>query len=402
MPKLTKAQLQQVKYVSMADYFNKVDQFEDFNDKVKFTTRYLLTHSNVQNPDCSIEEAIHLARVKLTDVSVKKHDEYMAKNKGKDTEAHIVDPYSKDDKAAEMFMANPVDYLAGEANKTIKEINDGELIDKNHRQLEKEFLDTLNSLAVDANSKIRQLDKSSRVLDMKTRMEARAGGKERLDQAYKATKGSFMSRLFGTSSAAAKNLDQVYNAFNNPNHVLYGNTDALDKAAVQYIQHNFPDWLPFQALPTEEDMNKAGLSDTEKARMNFSINTLKSIKEQVEMEDKFEPLVRACEQKDIQYSDIKEVDDHKVINLDDSEDEIDEESLIEESEVSKEKQEELIEDDKSIESEKASDLDQKEFREQLHNDVKEDEEYEFDKEDNENELDMEIEEEQIDDLNNSK
>ena len=402
MPKLTKAQLQQVKYVSMTDYFNKVDQFEDFNDKLKFTTRYLLTHSNVQNPDCSIEEAIHLARVKLTDVSVKKHDEYMAKNNGKDTEAHIVDPYSKDDKAAEMFMANPVDYLAGEANKTIKEINDGELIDKNHRQLEKEFLDTLNSLAVDANSKIRQLDKSSRVLDMKTRMEARAGGKERLDQAYKATKGSFMSRLFGTSSAAAKNLDQVYNAFNNPNHVLYGNTDALDKAAVQYIQHNFPDWLPFQALPTEEDMNNAGLSDTEKARMNFSINTLKSIKEQVEMEDKFEPLVRACEQKDIQYSDIKEVDDHKVINLDDSEDEIDEESLIEESEVSNEKQEELIEDDKSIESEKASDLDQKEFREQLHNDVKEDEEYEFDKEDNENKLDMEIEEEQIDDLNNSK
>jgi hypothetical protein len=255
-------------------------------------------------------------------------------------------------------------------------------------------------MAVNVRSQIRELDKNSRVLDVKARMEAKYGGKEGLDKAYKATKGSFMSRLFGTSSTAAKNLDQVYNAFNNPNHVLYGNIDALDKAATQYIKHNFLEWELFQAFPTEEEM--ANLSDTEKERMHFSINTLKCLKDQIDTEERFEPLVRACEQKDIQYSDIKEVDDHKVINLDDSEDEIEEESLIEESEASKEKQEELIDDDESVESEKVSDADQKEFREQLRNDIKEDEEYELNQEENINELDKEIEEEQIDDLNNTK
>ena len=81
LPKLKKAELDQVKYVSMADYFNKIDQYEDFSDKMKFTTKYLLTHSNVQNPDYSIGQAIHLAKVKLTDAAVKKHDEYMAKNR---------------------------------------------------------------------------------------------------------------------------------------------------------------------------------------------------------------------------------------------------------------------------------------------------------------------------------
>lgn len=400
MPKLKKSQLAQVKYVSMADFYNQVDQFEDFNDKLKFTTRYLLTHSNVRNPDYSIEQAIHLARVKLADTSTKRHDEYMSKNKWKDTEAHIVDPYSKNDTAAEMFMANPTDYLIGEANKTIKELKSESVGIPEENQLESEMSNTLNSMAVNVRSQIRELDKNSRVLDVKVRMEAKYGGKEGLDKAYKATKGSFMSRLFGTSSTAAKNLDQVYKAFNNPNHVLYGNIDALDKAATQYIKHNFPEWELFQAFPTEEEM--ANLSDTEKERMHFSINTLKCLKDQLDVEERFEPLVRACEQKDIQYSDIKEVDDHKVINLDDSEDEIEEESLIEDSEASKEKQEELIDDDESVENENISELDQKEFREQLRNDIKEDEEYEFDQKENDNELNKEIEEEQIDDLNNTK
>lgn len=402
MPPLTKAQLDNIKYVSMADYFNKIDQYEDFSDKLKFTTKYLLTHSNVQNPDYSIEQAIHLAKVKLTDAAVKKHDEYMAKNKYKDTEAHIVDPYAKDDKAAEMFMANPVDYLVGEANKEIKKINSQEMkvLNKNQlSQVEDDYLKTLDSMTVDVRSKVKELDKNSRVLDIKARMEARYGGKEGLDKAYKATKGSFMSRLFGTSSTAAKNLDQVYNAFNNPNHVLYGNTTALDKAAVQYIQHNFPDWQLFQELPKEEDF--AHLSETEKVRMRFSINTLKSLVEQADMEERFGPMVKACEDKNIEYSDIKEVDNHKVIDLDDSKDEIEEENLIEDSEVSKDKKENLIEEE-SVKSNKVSEIEQKEFQAQLLKDIKEDEEYEFNQEEKDNELEKEIEEEQIDDLNNTQ
>lgn len=374
MAPLTKKQLAEVKYVSMADYFNKVDQYENFNDKLKFTTRYLLTHSGVQNPDYSIEQAIHLAKVKLTDAAVKKHDEYMAKNNYKDTEAHIVDPYSKDDKAAEMFMANPVDYLVGEANKTIRNLNKEKIGIPEERQLEDQCKNTLNSMAINVRDQIKQLDRGgtgTRVLDMKARMEAKYGGREGLEKAYQSTKGSFMSRLFGTSSAAAKNLDQVYNAFNNPNHVLYGDTSALDKAAVQYIQHNFPDWQLFQELPTEADM--AHLSETEKVRMRFSINTLKCLKDQNEMEERFSPLVKACENQNIQYSDIKEVDEHKVINLDDSEDEID----IQEEE------------------------EQKEFRQQLLVDTSEEEEYEYNEEENENRLDKEIEEEKIDDLNNT-
>lgn len=382
MPKLTKVQLAQVKYVSMADYYNKLDQLDNFNDKLQFTTRYLLTHSTKRNPDYSIEEAIHLAKAKLVDEAVKQHDNYMKETHGKDTEAHIVDPYSKDDKAAEMFMANPVDYLVGEANKAIKEINDENIIIPEETQLEKVYLKTLDSMSINAREQVKALDKGSRVLDVKARMEARFGGRENVSKAYQATKGSFMSRLFGTSSAAAKNLDQVYNAFNNPNHVLYGNTDALDKAACQYIQHNFPDWEPFMQLPTDEDM--VHLSETEKARMKFSINTLKCLKEQNEMEERFNSLVDACEEKNIEYKDLNQVENHKVIDLDGSEIELDDdESLIDESE-------------------KSFEIDQKDFREKLRVDIKENEEdYSISEDVDEKVNEKEIEEEQLDDLNNS-
>ena len=378
MPRLTKKQLAEVKYVSMADYYNKVGQYEDFNDKLKFTTKYLLTHSAAQNPDYPIEQAIHLAKVRLIDDAVKKHDDYMKKNKWKDTEAHIVDPYSKNDKAAEMFMANPVDYLVGEANKTMKELNSSGVRSPKTIEQENILKNTLDSMPINVRDKIKQLDQGGRVLDMQARMEARYGGREGLNKAYQATKGSFMSRLFGTSSAAAKNLDQVFNAFNNPNHVLYGDIKALDKAAVQYVQHNFPDWQLFQKLPTEADFD--GLSETEKARMRFSINLLKSECDQTEMEDRITSLVKACENQNIEYSDIK-VDDHKVINLDDSEDEIEEESLIEEKGPSKDNQ--------------------KEFRNKLLNNIKEDDNYKINKEENNNNIEKEIEEEQIDDLDNT-
>ena len=149
MPRLTKKQLAEVKYVSMADFYNQLDKYENFSDKLKFTSRYLLTHSSKQNPDYSIEEAIHLAKVKLVDEAEKQHTKYLKENKQKDTAPHIVNPYSRDDKAAEMFMANPVDYLVGEANKTIKELNSENVGIPEEKALEDTYLNTLNSMALD-------------------------------------------------------------------------------------------------------------------------------------------------------------------------------------------------------------------------------------------------------------
>jgi len=106
MPKLTKEQLANVKYVSMADYYAKVATLEDFDDKLKFTTKYLLTHGmNGAKTDYSIEEAVHLARLKLMDYSKQLRDKIFNDEEGPDPadlliddEPAAVNPYAEDRK----------------------------------------------------------------------------------------------------------------------------------------------------------------------------------------------------------------------------------------------------------------------------------------------------------------
>ena len=75
MPKLNKADLETIEYVSMKDYFEKVEEYEDFNDKLEFTTHYLLRHG-MKNADFSFEEAVHLARIKLNEASLDLKNKY--------------------------------------------------------------------------------------------------------------------------------------------------------------------------------------------------------------------------------------------------------------------------------------------------------------------------------------
>ena len=81
MPRLTKAQLADIKYVSMADYYNKVDKIDDFADKIKFTSRYLMSHNGENNRDYTLEESIHLAKMKILETSINKRYEYSKQNK---------------------------------------------------------------------------------------------------------------------------------------------------------------------------------------------------------------------------------------------------------------------------------------------------------------------------------
>lgn len=93
MPRLTKEQLKAISYISMADYANKLDQIEDFEDKLEFTARYLLSHgAKGQKTDYSLEEAIHLARAKLVDTSRKLRDKLYNDEEGPDPPIYISIP----------------------------------------------------------------------------------------------------------------------------------------------------------------------------------------------------------------------------------------------------------------------------------------------------------------------
>ena len=70
MPRLLSEQrLNQIQYVSIADYIRQIDELEDFEDKIAFTTRYLLAYGTEER-DVPLAEAIHIAKVKIVEASI--------------------------------------------------------------------------------------------------------------------------------------------------------------------------------------------------------------------------------------------------------------------------------------------------------------------------------------------
>lgn len=405
MAKLKKADLKQIRYVSMTDYFQAVDQYESFEDKLAFTTRYLLQHGEKENPDYSFTQAVHLARMKLGDEAAKLRKQFRNGKNPKIHEAgYEVNPYAKNDLAAELFFADPSAYLAGEAKKVRNEIAQEniqlpeEKRDLAHyTKLHKELTENPEKLTNDVSE---FEDKHMTSTDVLARMEAKRGGRQRLEEAYNATKPGFFSKMFGTSSKAYTNLDEVYQAFQNPKHVLYGDLNSLGKAATQYLEHKIPGWKSGQ--PISQDVLDR-LDKSSAARVRFSINILESCKEQRELESEFDDMVNACVNKNLEYEDIEYggnvknlIGEESSLDISDDEDLIDDDDLDEEDIKKKEQdafhkelaaadkgdhlhgqaqdidfgdgEEKLVEDDVA---DLANKLDQDEFQKALVNDINE-------------------------------
>ena len=297
MPKLTQEQIAKAKYVSMEDYYKKIEKIESFKEKLDFTTKYLLSHGMDGQPtDYSLEEAIHLTRLKLIDESKKARDRLFNDEEGPDPadlyiDEHneVVDPYAEDiedDIENEFFMANPGEYLKNKAQAYAKDVNENEIsvgqqvrFEQNCARLAK----TLNSQL--SQEILRKEERGMSNLNIQARMEAKLGGRQGLQRAQNAIKPGFFTRAFGTRSNAGRNFDEVYAAFNNPNHALYGNKAALEKATVEYL-----DYKNSKKGPAERAVGLALKEPKEK----FATILLEAIQEEKQNEEVFKPIVGGC------------------------------------------------------------------------------------------------------------
>ena len=332
MPKLTKEHLQNVKYVSLADFSARIDQIEDIDDKVAFATRYLLSHGTGPT-DCSFLEAVHVARMKVAEASLKLKDKLYNDDQldldpadyPVDESPEIVNAFvedRKDDLGNEMFMGNPIGYLKGKAKDLVDEIEEKDVELKDDIVLKENCQRLEQELSGKTMKDMLDVDRNATTLDIKLRLQSKFGNRD----IYKETKPGFLSRMFGTSSNAAKNLDAVYNAFHNPNHALYGNINALEKAANEYLMHRFPEWRPGQPLPNQQQIG--ALSGTEKSRTELSAAVIEAAGEQKKVFGHFETLVAGSMRHNIQYSDLKRPEGNEFqqnfqnqLNLDLSDDE---------------------------------------------------------------------------------
>ena len=316
MPKrLTEKELKELKYVSMTDFSIKVKQYNDMNDKLRFATQYLLLHGTQQGePDCSLAEATYIAQMSIVAASKVEKEKMGRNNEGfLSKNPQIVNPHvtnAKDDLAFELFLKDPKAYLKGYAEKKIDEIEDLET----ELPTDKAFKANCQSLinnelnSANFNSDVYNHFVNKNPVAIRLRTEMLLGGKDKLEELYNKTQPTWGAKLFRTTSQASKNLDTVYKAFNNPNHAMYGDKEALRKAANEYLEHKFPGWHAGDELPEEE---ASQLSGTSKARSDLSIALLKSIDAQEEFEDYHKNLVDETKKvQDIAFKDI----DKKPVN----------------------------------------------------------------------------------------
>jgi len=313
--RLTQAEINGIKYISMADFSKRIDKIENIDDKLKFARQYLILHGTNGEPDCSIEEAINIARMKIADAAYElrlqadktNHEEpeeedemedeiSIVSSKAPDADIekklYHVNPFAsrKDDMDLELFMGHPVEYLRNYAFKKYNELSD-ENIDIPEEALLRENSMKFYNKVFNVDAGILNPQARSN-LHVKNRLEAMFGGKAALEKAYRDTKPGFFSKMFSTSSIAATNLDKVYTAFNNPNHVLYGDLKSLSKAANEYLMHKLPNWKPGKPYPDQNALDK--LDQTEKSRTVLCVAILKSVDMEYKNQEVYETIVKGC------------------------------------------------------------------------------------------------------------
>ena len=292
MPKkLTRTDLEKVRYVSMIDFMKRIDEIESIDDKRRFAAQYLVRHGiDTNNPDYTLAEATHIAKMKIAEASVKAKEKFYEEEDAADyyigdvdgdDRKEVVNPYAEDyenDVANEYFMGHASEYLNHLAN----DLADAEApVNENdieERRPMDEYLSSAARFTPELDKDIIKLDAKPNALDVKIRIETKLGKSGALAELYNKTKPSLGASFFRTTSLASKNLDAAYKAFNNPNHAMYGDLGTIEKAGFEYLEHKFPGWKRGMELPSEEQINR--LSGTSKARALLSVNLINAAKEQ--------------------------------------------------------------------------------------------------------------------------
>ena len=291
MAKLTQGAIDKIKYVSLNDYYKNVDKYESLDDKMKYTTRYILSHKGRE--DYNLQEVVQFAR------------QVIAKELVKDENANNL--------RANMFVAKPIEYIQAEASKFLSEYENNDIVIQN-----KELKYSATNIAHYLNTNLTQVQvdnlNNDGAFNLRTRCSVRMGGRRAFVNNYNETKPGFFSRMFNTTSREWKNLDNTYKQFNTPGSPIYGDKDALKEAAIAYMVHKFPAYEDNQLL-TNDHINALG--KTGSARALLALNIIASVNEQKIADRNMETALESANAKNVTYDQI-EHSKNKVIDLDDS------------------------------------------------------------------------------------
>jgi hypothetical protein len=295
MPRLTKQQLEEVRYVSLDDFIYRINQISNIDDKVAFATRYLLDYGHNENPDVPFYQALYVARAKIADASYDlketfNEDEEIDKGEYLGDIVNVLNPYATDesyDRQGTTFMAHPIEYLKAHAMKLAEEIDEKDFEFHDDIVKKEYYIQIAAELSdKDGAEKFEEFEKDHIVMGIDYRMREKYNGKLALNNAISSTKSNFFTKLFDSKEYVA--LQKAEKNYKDPNHEDYGNTEELETAAALYLKHKFPNWDPQTGYPKEEAIN--AYSGKAKARIVYAINLVKCLHDVREKDQDFNRL----------------------------------------------------------------------------------------------------------------
>lgn len=296
MPKVEKKKnINGVQYDSMADFYRHIDEYKTLDGKLDYATKYILSHDMGVDKDYAFEGVVNLARQKIAEII----------NRSKR-------PADKNNPRAKMFLGNPAGYLKGEAQKLSKNIDEADVSFEGDKELKENCERIAKAMDDDFNAQVFEVDKISKSIGLRSKVEAGFGGKKELEANLKVANSRKWYAIFSSSSSEWKKLEEAYEDFNNPNREEFGDYSYLSNSAIRYLQHKVPNWEPSRPFP-ENAFNKFNASET--AKVNFSLNIMKAVRSQLATDESFHNLVDEAKEEDIKYEDLPEKNQN-VIDLD--------------------------------------------------------------------------------------
>jgi hypothetical protein len=339
MPRDIDMVLRNLKYVSMADFCNRIDQFKNIDDKLAYATEYLLNHQ--PGIDYALDEAIGVARMKLADaIAEYKEMKNKAVQEGKIRESFPANTQKdlkeygnvENNERLNYFMSSPESYLKLLATKKLNDMEDEEMLLSFDISKQKQYESIINT--IDNNDLYLDLEEKDRnYLHIGARLEAKFGGIDQLQAAANATKPTFFAKLFNKTSIQGKNLLTAYKGFSDPKNPLFGRKDTLERVADDYLTHIYPNWKHGDPLIDKNQIDR--LSGTQKTRVILCNAILESIRKEDKMLDEYNKAVDNDDEKNFEFDDLFEDNKPKKTAIIDLDKDLDD-SLVEENEIANE------------------------------------------------------------------
>ena len=276
--------------VEFKEYYKNLLWEKNIDEKMDYIAKEVLSYEfNNKKADCTLEEMIAISKFQFLETSSEQRLIYKITKEDENNNFKLADDlinpnntneeYKKKEKE---FVKNPVkvikEYAIAEANKEIDENNPEDVKWKNHC---KEMIDTLTNMESTYNEAEKEIQ--PKIITFLVGRARYNGETKTCNDILERNKGGFFERFFRTTSNEYKNFKNAFKEYNDKNSPNFGNKEALKSAAMAYIRHKVP------SLKENEEPDSNIFDNLEGTSLNRTMLCL-SVLDQIKYQEKIENL----------------------------------------------------------------------------------------------------------------